>query len=336
MRKRRITAAVAGLSICAIYLANASWLAPEPRGVPGVLAHRGVHQTFRREGLDPYKTCTATRIYPPTNPYLENTLPSMRASFAAGATAIEVDVHPTTDGEFAVFHDWTLDCRTNGHGVTREKPMSYLRTLDLGYGYTADGGKTFPFRGKGVGMMKTLDEVIKAFPGRQILINIKSADPTESERLVAYLKSRGHPTDRRLWVWAERAAGDRLRGLAPDAFVLNKSRLKSCSYRYLALGWSGYVPDVCRGGAIGVPINLRWAFWGWPNRFLKRMKDAGVLVMLAGPRGGREPLISDATQLNALPRGFDGLIVTDYIGRIGPEARRRWPISQTPSARSPR
>ena len=32
---------------------------------------------------------------------------------------IEIDVHPTTDGQFAVFHDWTLDCRTNGAGVTR-------------------------------------------------------------------------------------------------------------------------------------------------------------------------------------------------------------------------
>jgi glycerophosphoryl diester phosphodiesterase len=325
VRKRRIGAALAALLIGGIYLANASWLAPEPQGVPVVLAHRGVHQTFRREGLDPYKTCTATRIYPPTNPYRENTIPSMRASFAAGATAIEVDVHPTTDGEFAVFHDWTLECRTNGQGVTREQPMSYLRTLDVGYGYTADGGRTFPFRGKGVGMMKTLDEVLKAFPGRQILINVKSKDPHESERLVAYLKAHGDPIDRRLWVWAEAPAGDRLRELAPEAVVINQSRVKSCSYRYLALGWSGYVPEVCRGGAIGVPVNLRWAVWGWPNRFLKRMKDARVLVMLAGPLRGKEPLISERGQLDAVPKGFDGVIVTDYIERIGPVARRRWP-----------
>ena len=36
----------------------------------------------------------------------------MRAAFAAGADIVELDIHPTTDGQFAVFHDWTLDCRT--------------------------------------------------------------------------------------------------------------------------------------------------------------------------------------------------------------------------------
>ena len=48
----------------------------------------------------------------------------MQAGFAAGADVVELDVHPTTDGEFAVFHDWTLDCRTDGHGVTREHSMA--------------------------------------------------------------------------------------------------------------------------------------------------------------------------------------------------------------------
>ena len=68
----------------------------------------------------------------------------MRAAFDAGADIVEFDVHPTTDGHFAVFHDWTLDCRTDGKGVTREHTLAELKKLDVGYGYTADGGKTFP------------------------------------------------------------------------------------------------------------------------------------------------------------------------------------------------
>jgi glycerophosphoryl diester phosphodiesterase len=323
MRKRWVAAGAAMLLTGGVYLANASWLAPAPQGVPRVLAHRGVHQTFRREGLTK-DSCTANRIYPPTNPYLENTIPSMQASFAAGAGAIEVDVHPTTDGEFAVFHDWILDCITEGKGVTRDKPMSYLRTLDLGYGYTADGGRTFPFRGKGAGMMKTLDEVLRTFPGERILINMKSADPWESEQLVAYLKARGHPTDRRLWVWAEGRAGERLLELAPEAAVTNRKRAKSCTFRYLALGWSGHVPEACRGGSIGVPTNLRHLFWGWPNRFLQRMEEAGADVMIVGPWRGPEPFVSEPEQLDAVPAGFGGYVVTDHIERIGPEARRRW------------
>ena len=99
-------------------------------------------------------------MLPPEHPYLENTIDGFRAAFSDGADIIEFDVQPTTDGQFVVFHDWTLDCRTNGSGVTREHALAELRPLDLGYGYTADGGKTFPFRGKGVGLMPTLDQVL--------------------------------------------------------------------------------------------------------------------------------------------------------------------------------
>ena len=119
----------------------------------------------------------------------------MRAGFAAGADIVELDVHPTTDGEFAVFHDWTLDCRTDGHGVTREHSMAYLKKLDIGHGYTADGGKTFPFRGKGIGLMPTLAEVLAAFPQARLLINVKSRDPSEGEKLAAVLNKL--PAERR-------------------------------------------------------------------------------------------------------------------------------------------
>ena len=57
----------------------------------------------------------------------------MRASFEAGADILEFDIHPTTDGRFAVFHDWTLECRTDGRGVTREHSMAALKRLDIGY-----------------------------------------------------------------------------------------------------------------------------------------------------------------------------------------------------------
>lgn len=324
MRRRWLALVLVGAALIAVYVANASWLAPEPTGTPGVLAHRGVHQTFRREGVT-NNTCTAALMNPPTNPHLENTVPSIAASFAAGASAVEVDVHPTTDGEFAVFHDWTLDCRTDGRGVTRERPMSYLRTLDVGHGYTADGGRTFPFRGRGVGLMPTLHEVLAAFPGRTVLINVKSGDPTEADRLVAYLRARGHPTDHRLWVFAARGAHVRLRTLAPRARVDAKARMKRCAIRYLLLGWSGYVPDACRGASVGVPVNLRWAYWGWPNRFLHRMERAGAQVMLVGPIGHDEPMVSEPAQLDAVPAGFSGLIATDHVERIGREVRRRWP-----------
>ena len=77
-------------------------------------------------------------------------------------------------------HDWTVDCRTQGSGDTRSHDMAYLKTLDIGYGYTADGGATFPFRGKGVGQMPELKEVLTALPQGRFLVNYKSNEEREA------------------------------------------------------------------------------------------------------------------------------------------------------------
>ena len=331
--------AVLGVGLSAV-LGHMSWPAAAEAGTPKILAHRGIHQTYDREGLT-RDACTATRIHAPTHPFLENTLPSMAAAFAAGADVLELDVHPTTDGEFAVFHDWTLECRTEGTGVTRHHTMAHLKTLDVGWGYTADGGATFPFRGKGVGLMPTLAEVLRAFPDRRFLVNIKSRDPTEGERLVRYLRDRDLPTDERLWVFGHDAPAEGVLRLAPGARVMTRARGKECAWRYLVLGWSGAVPEACRGAMIGVPLNLRHLYWGWPDRFLSRMREADVEVMILGPvrliGETGAPGFVHVEQLDAVPDAFAGYVLTDNIEVIGPEALRRWPgkrASSQPAASS--
>jgi len=139
-KKLKYAAAAIVVLAAAIYINNTNRLAAHRDGKPVLLAHRGIAQRFDERELK-NDTCTAARMLPSSHEYLENTISSMRAGFAAGADIVELDVHPTTDGEFAVFHDWTLDCRTDGQGVTREHSMAYLKKLDIGHGYTADGGK---------------------------------------------------------------------------------------------------------------------------------------------------------------------------------------------------
>lgn len=297
-----------------IYFNNTNLLTPEPGGEPALLAHRGIAQRFDATGLA-NDTCTASRILPPTHGYLENTIDSIGASIEAGADIVELDVHPTTDGEFAVFHDWALDCRTDGHGVTREQSMAYLRTLDIGYGYTADGGATFPFRGKGIGLMPSLDEVLETFPDRRFLINVKSNDPTEGEMLAAVLN--GLTPDRRqaLMVYG----GDRpvaaLSALAPDLKTMSRASLKSCLLRYVAYGWTGSVPRSCRSMLIFVPVNIAPWLWGWPNRFLDRMRSAGSEVFVVGPYHGGDfsTGIDSAEDIARLPRGYSGGVLTNEI-----------------------
>ncbi len=315
-----------GLVVAAIAVAallNASFWS-DYRAPLTLLAHRGMSQTFSREGLT-NETCTATRIYAPTHEYLENTIASMEATFAAGADIVEFDVHPTTDGHFAVFHDWTLDCRTDGHGVTREHTLAELKALDIGYGYTADGGKTFPFRGRGVGMMPSLDEVLAKFPDKRFLINIKSNDPDEGDLLAALLLQLPPAQLGGLMAYGGDQPMRRLRARIPAMKVMSRQSLTRCGLRYIAIGWSGTVPDDCRNTIVLVPVNLCWLMWGWPNLFQERMHGAGSEVFVIGPVGGSDvgaAGVDTQDDLDRLPADYSGGVWTNRIEFVAPIVRK--------------
>lgn len=306
-----------------LFLNNTTLLGPAMSGKPSLLAHRGLAQNFHREGLT-NETCTAERIYPPVHDYLENTIASMRAAFDAGADVVEFDVQPTTDGQFAVFHDWTVDCRTEGKGVTREHTLAELKALDIGYGYTADGGKTFPFRGKGVGMMPSLDEVLAAFPDKRFLINIKGNDPAEGELLAKQLAKLAPEQRQHLMAYGGALPIAALHTGLPELKVLSKATLKRCAIAYIGVGWSGYVPQACRNTLLLIPNNYAPLVWGWPNRFLERMRSADTAVFVAGDYAEGDAGssgIDDTAALAELPAGYDGGILTNRIDLIGPLAR---------------
>jgi glycerophosphoryl diester phosphodiesterase len=324
VRKRWLVLGAPALFIGGVALANASFWG-RPSGELTLLSHRGVHQDFPTDGLT-NDTCTAERIDPPTHVLVENTLPSMQAAFDAGAYMVEVDIHPTTDGEFAIFHDWTLECRTNGEGVTREHTMAELRTLDVGYGYTADGGATYPLRGQGVGLMPTLREVLAAFPNRRFLINFKGADPSEADALIAYFDATPGANYGRLAFYGS-APADRVRDLRPELRTVSRHSLLQCAKSYVLTGWYGNVGAACRDTIIFVPSNYGWVAWGWPNLFLQRMQSAGseVYIVDAIRRGERAGLngVDDAEAFAAVPRGWRGGVATDRIEVIGPLAAER-------------
>ena len=303
-----------------LWLANNSLFVSVPEDAqPRLLSHRGVHQTFSQVGLE-NDTCTAERIYPLTHDFIENTIASMRAAFHAGADVVEIDVHLTPDGVFVVFHDWTLECRTEGEGVTERTPMRVLRTLDIGYGYTADGGQTYPLRGTGVGLMPTLEEVFEAFPEGRFLINFKSRRVDEGEELAALLAA--HPA------WREATFGVYGGGPPTRAAMAATSGLRGyddrseleCLTRYIALGWSGYVPEACRDAIVVVPSSHGWLLWGWPRRFERRMREAGTEVILLGDYGGGgfTSGIDNIEHLDMIPRGFGGYVWTNRIEVVGP------------------
>jgi len=320
--------AVLGLAAGGVYLNNASWLAPAPGGIE-ILAHRGVYQQFSRENLT-NETCTAAQSLPSGHSYLENTLASMAAAFDHGADIVEIDIHPTIDDDFIVFHDWTLECRTEGSGRTRDHSVAELKQLDIGYGYTFDGGETYPFRGSGAGLMPTLGEVLETFPERRFLLNMKSNQTSEADRLHAWLDARAGANPDRLMVIAAPRPAERLNALRPAMAAFSKQQAMNCMKRYVLTGWSGHVPRACHNAIAGAPVNMTWMLWGWPNRFIARMEAVNTRVFIGGATDITRPQavgIDDPSDLDALPQRFHGGILTDRIELIGPAVRARWPDS---------
>jgi glycerophosphoryl diester phosphodiesterase len=123
---------------------------PVLSGAPLLIAHRG------GAGLAP-----------------ENTLAAFHhGADTWGADMIELDVRATRDGYCVVIHDETVDRTTDGSGPVAALTLAELKGLDAGYRFSPDGGRTFPFRGRGV-VVPTIEEVLAALPQMRLTVEVK-------------------------------------------------------------------------------------------------------------------------------------------------------------------
>ncbi len=302
---------------CGVLLFNTSWLNDVPDTDLKILSHRGVHQTFHRVGLT-NETCTANRIFPVTHSYLENTIPSIRAAFKYGADRVEIDVIRTRDNKFAVFHDWTLNCRTDGTGRTSDLTLAQLQSLDIGYGYTADDGQSFPFRGKAIGMMPSLTQVLETFPNNSFQINVKGNNARDAEELFAYFAALSTEQKKITLLFSGNRFANRWRELETQLIVGTKTNAKTCAIDYLTTGWFGRVPSSCQYTGLIVPQNLAPIVWGWPRKTVRRFNDRNMQVLLVGSLNGTSGAIDTLKQTKKIPRDFRGWLITNKIELIGP------------------
>ncbi|HAI22128.1 MAG TPA: hypothetical protein DCM14_09595 [Clostridiales bacterium UBA8153] len=126
---------------------------------PVIIAHRG------GKGLAP-----------------ENTLAAMAAGLQAGAHIIEFDLRATRDLGLVAMHDETVDRTTNVTGAVRAMTLEQVLAVDAAYRFSLDGGRTFPLRGQGIGV-PTLEEILAAFPGQRLLIDVKETEREVVERV---------------------------------------------------------------------------------------------------------------------------------------------------------
>ena len=119
----------------------------------------------------------------------ENTLEAFKYSAEMGVDVLELDVHSTSDGALVVMHDGNVERTTNGSGQVNQMTLAELKNLDAGYQFTSDGGKTFPYRGKGI-RIPTLQEIFDSFPSMTFNVEPKQAEPSVTKPLCEMIRAR--------------------------------------------------------------------------------------------------------------------------------------------------
>lgn len=120
----------------------------------------------------------------------ENTLASFQTALEMGADMIELDVHPSRDGNLVVMHDETVDRTTDGTGRVSDKSLDELARLDAAARTSLGRREPVP----------TFAEVLERFAHRiPIAVEVKhgsSVYPGVEKRVVQEL--REHRAERRV------------------------------------------------------------------------------------------------------------------------------------------
>jgi glycerophosphoryl diester phosphodiesterase len=193
----------------------------------------------------------------------ENTLVAFDGAARHGADGIETDVHLSADGEVMVFHDDDTARLTGAPGTIEGRTRAEIARLDAGARFTPDGGRTFPFRGAGVGV-PTLAETLRRFPRMRFNVEAKSADPRLAEALVRTVREAG-AVERVCLGSFDDDQGERLRALLPEACHFLPQTAATC---HVLAARSGADPASCPGG--------------WDVADLPLRTDEGMLVVEAG------------------------------------------------------
>ena len=150
-----------------VHSAEAHPFFAQDKGRPLVMAHRG------GAGLWP-----------------ENTLYAFERAVEMGVDVLETEIHSTADNNLVLLHDSTVNRTTNGTGPISSITLDELKTLDAGFTWTRDGGRTYPFRGKGI-TVPTLEEVFISLPTVRINIDIKQINISLAAPLCQTIRSFG-------------------------------------------------------------------------------------------------------------------------------------------------
>jgi len=194
-----------------------------------------------------------------------STLFAIGEAIDSGATAIELDVHATKDGELVVCHDPTLERTTEASGPIASRTYAEIERLDNAYwfvpGEDARRGRpdtAYSLRGRAASdprfRVATLRSVLESFPGVVLNLDIKRTAPQVApyeEALARVLREHARTDDVIVASFHDRAT-DAFARHAPE--IATSAGRRAVAAFTLAL-WARRRPDpsIARHVALQVP-----------------------------------------------------------------------------------
>ncbi|MDF1859158.1 MAG: glycerophosphodiester phosphodiesterase family protein [Verrucomicrobiales bacterium] len=199
----------------------------------------------------------------------ECTLAAIRRSIEVGATAVEIDVRTSRDGELFLLHDATLDRTTNGSGEASSLLLADLQKLDAGSWYDAIyEGERIP----------SLKEAAAACKGKvDLLLDLKEQGEEYDRKVVGVIREHGDPSQTIVGVRSV-AQTQRFREWLPEA-------------KQLAL-----IPEVgdieafAKAGADAIRLWPKWLEDG--DQPAGRVRATGKLLHLNGTTGSLDETLT--------------------------------------------
>ena len=148
-----------------------------------------------------------------------------------------------------------------------------------------------------------------------------------AERIVAdFAEAKRDPVEQRDAFYGSPELIAALRAAWPGVWAMTADEIAACASDYRRVGWTGLtLPESCRDRTLVIPLSQRWLAWGWPDRMLARMSSLnGHVIVTDGISEGR-PLgtgLTQPEQLGNVPQSYNGWLLVDDIGKIGPAILR--------------
>jgi glycerophosphoryl diester phosphodiesterase len=223
------------------------------------------------------------------------TLAAFEAAQQAGATGFYLPVHLTRDGELVVVGSTDLSQLTGRGEPVSQLTLAEVQGLDAGYRFDPAGDGSFPWRGKGQGVV-ALQDVLAAFPDELIAVKIEEPSFASVAALLQAADATGSRA-RLLAIVDEQQLANTLRSQAPD---LATAATSTEAGAFLAMQRLRMTPFY-RPAA--------------PGLILDRAAVSNSLVAAAGSRGMHVLAVdnSPADEILSRWRGadVDGVVVSD-------------------------